>query len=531
MPADRAAPDRRPRSRGQLVRRPLRRGVWVAGLLSGAVLATSGVGWTVALGLGDSISRVNVFGGLRNRPAGDGALNFLLVGTDERAGVPPDVLRALHAGGEACHCTDAMMLVHLSASGGQASVVSIPRDSYVDIPAHQDLGTGRQMPESMGKINAAYGMGGPPLTVQTVEQATGLHIDHYLQLNFLSFVSTVDALGGVPVCTDRPLHDPKSGLDLPAGTTRLDGAQALTYVRARYVDPSADLGRMRRQQKFVAQIIAQATSSGTLLNPLRLQGVMTAVLRSVKADESLSTQDLLTLAGRLKDLRPSSASFTTIPPATLNHPVPGWGETVLWDRPRAEALFAALRADTPLTPSAPPASPSPAPAATGAAGAARATGAAAAAEPEVSVPPDWVRVQVLNGAGVPGLGAAAEHELRTAGFATTGLPANAPGGTGNAQHTVIRYDPRWDESVKTLAAALPGAQLQAVPGLGRTLQVVLGKDYTGVRRVATAPTTAPTTAGSTGATTAGAPPPQPSPSTAAAAAGVDAARGDTVDCH
>ena len=494
--------------------------MWLAGTLSLALLTTSGAGWAVVNGVNGSIDRVNVFGGLKNRPNAAGtALNFLVVGTDDRAGVPRQVLQALHAGGEACHCTDTMMLVHLSADGDRASVVSIPRDSYVDIPAHVDAATGQPMPESMGKINAAYGMGGPPLTVQTVEQATGLHIDHYLQLNFLSFISTVDALGGVPVCSNRPLHDPKSGLDLPAGTTRLDGAEALKYVRARYVDPTADLGRMQRQQKFVAQIIQQATSSGTLLDPVRLQSVLSTVLKSVKADEGLSSQDLIALATRLKDLRTSSSSFATVPLADLNHVVPGWGSTVLWDRARAAALFAALREDRPLTPPAPVASP------------ANGTGGPAGPAVTVAVPPGRVHVQVLNAAGVAGLGARAEQELRADGFATSGLPANAPGSAdgAGAARTVIRYDPRWNESVKTLAAALPGAELVAEPRLGRTMKLLLGKDFTGVGRVAAA-AVAPAPAPVAASPSAPGSPAASGAAAGAAAPAIEARRGDSVVC-
>jgi LCP family protein required for cell wall assembly len=510
-----AGPVPRPRNRLR------RRGLWLAGTLSCTVLATGGIGRAVVSGVGDAINRVNVFGGLSHRPAApdSAALNFLLVGTDDRDGVPPRVLQSLHAGGESCHCTDTMMLVHLSADGRRASVVSIPRDSYVAIPAHQNPSTGADVPAAMGKINAAYGLGGPPLTVQTVEQATGLHIDHYLQLNFLSFVSTVDALGGVPVCTDRPLNDPKSGLDLPVGTTRLDGAEALKYVRARYVDPTADLGRMQRQQRFVSQVIQQATSSGTLLNPLRLQGVASSVLGSVKVDEGLTGKDLLTLATRLKDLRTSSTSFATVPLADLNHVVPGWGSTVLWDRARAATLFTALRDDQQLTAPAPPAESGP-----------------AAAPVAVQVPPGRIRVQVLNGAGVAGLGTRADAELRAVGFATTGVAVNAPG-ADTAADTVIRYDPRWDQSVRTLAAALPGAGLVAVPQLGGTLQVVLGKDFRSVRpvRPASPGTPAGSVTGSVTGSAQGSPAgSQPSAPTAAGAptpAPVDASRGDTVVCH
>jgi len=430
----------------------------VSGALSLSVLATSCGGWAVLNGVGSSLGRVDAIGGGPDRPADDGASTFLVVGTDEREGIPESTLKdVLHAGGESCHCTDTMMVVQLS-DHGRATVVSVPRDSYVDIPAHQDRLSGKQVAASKGKINAAYGMGGAPLAVRTVEQATGLRIDHYIEVNFLGFVSTVDALGGVEVCTPKPLRDDYSGLDLPAGTSRLDGAGALRYVRARHVDGSADLGRMHRQQKFVAQLLHQASSGGTLLNPAKLTGVLDTVLKSVKVDKGLGNAELLDFAARLKDLSASNADFVTVPLSSVDHPVPGWGSTVLWDEKGAKALFDAVRDGRPLTGAPAPSASSAAPAAG-------------------TVPPVQVRVQVLNGAGVQGLGTRVDEDLRKAGFATTGTPSNAPGNGPAAARTVIRYDPRWDESVKTLAAALPDAELVKVPNLGATLQVVAGSDY------------------------------------------------------
>ncbi|MFJ5927951.1 LCP family protein [Kitasatospora sp. NPDC092948] len=455
MPAHRP-PERLPRS----VRRPLRRrwGLWVSSALSFSVLATSCGGWAVLNGVGSSLGRVDAIGGGPDRPADDGASTFLVVGTDEREGIPESTLKdVLHAGGESCHCTDTMMVVQLS-DRGRATVVSVPRDSYVDIPAHQDRLSGKQVAASKGKINAAYGMGGAPLAVRTVEQATGLRIDHYIEVNFLGFVSTVDALGGVEVCTPKPLKDDYSGLDLPAGTTKLDGAGALRYVRARHVDGSSDLGRMHRQQKFLAQLLHQASSGGTLLNPAKLTGVLDTVLKSVKVDKGLGNAELLDFASQLKDLSASNADFVTVPLSSVDHPVPGWGSTVLWDEKGAKALFDAVRDGRPLTGAPSPSASSAAPAAG-------------------TVPPDQVRVQVLNGAGVQGLGTRVDEDLRKAGFATTGTPSNAPGNGPAAARTVIRYDPRWDESVKTLAAALPDAELVKVPNLGATLQVVAGSDY------------------------------------------------------
>jgi len=490
---------------------PRRRwGQWLAGAVSLSILATSCGGWVVLNGVGDSIDRVDAFGDGRNRPADDGVTTFLVVGTDDREGIPEDTLKnVLHAGGESCHCTDTMMIIQLAKDGGRASVVSIPRDSYVSIPAHQDPATRRQVPAGKGKINAAYGMGGAPLTVRTVEQNTGLRIDHYLQVNFLSFVSTVDALGGVEVCSSKPLKDDYSGLDLPAGSTRLDGAGALKYVRARHVDASSDLGRMHRQQKFLAQLLHQATGSGTLLNPARLSKVLDSVLNSLKADKDLSTDDLVTLATRMKDLSAANADFATVPISDVDYQVSGWGSTVRWDERGAKALFDAVRAGRPLTGHPP-----------GAGGPAGATtSASASAAPTGSVPPGQIHVQVLNGAGVVGLGARVDGDLRKAGFATTGTPSNA-GGSSTAR-TVIRYDPRWDESVRTLAAALPGAEVVQVPGLGATMQVIAGGDYLGVTAVQAASPPPSATAASGSVSPSAAPVPSPA---------VTAATGEEISC-
>ncbi|WP_405013057.1 LCP family protein [Kitasatospora sp. NBC_01539] len=439
-------------------------GRWAVGALSLAVLATSCAGWMLLHGVGDAIERIDAIGG-GDRPADEGLTTFLVAGTDDRAGVPEDTLKnVLHAGGESCHCTDTLMVVQLARNGGRATVLSIPRDSYVDIPAHQDPATRREVPATKGKINAAYGMGGAPLTVRTVEKNTGLRIDHYLQIDFLGFVTTVDALGGVEVCTAKPLKDPYSGLDLPAGTTRLNGAGALKYVRARHVDGSSDLGRMRRQQRFVAQLLHQATAQDVLLDPERLGSVLGTALKSVKADKGLTTGALLDFATRLRGLSAGSADFATVPVSDVDHQVAGWGSTVLWDTERAETLFETVREGRPLV-THPDPSPSPVVASPVVASAA-----------DGAVPAAQIRVQVLNGTGVTGLGQRVDEDLRRAGFATTGTPSNT--GTAVAR-TSVRYDPRWDESAKTLAAALPGAELVRTPGLGATLQVVVGTDHGG----------------------------------------------------
>src|SRR5439155_5305628 len=148
--------------------------------------------------------------------------------------------------------------------------------------------TGRPRPKHPVKLNAAYAEGGPNLTVRTVEHMTGVHIDHYLEVDFTSFMRSVDAVGGVEICTPRPLKDSFTGLDLPAGKTLLGGGQALQYVRSRHIDASADLGRMHRQQRFLASLIHKITSSGVLMNPIRFKDVAETMLESVRADSGFA---------------------------------------------------------------------------------------------------------------------------------------------------------------------------------------------------------------------------------------------------
>ncbi|PLW72636.1 LytR family transcriptional regulator, partial [Streptomyces sp. DJ] len=199
-----------------------------------------------------------------------------------------------------------------------------------------------------GKINAAYARGGPGLTVRTVERMTGVRIDHYVEVDFTGFMKTVDLVGGVPVCTTHPLKDPHSGLDLPAGTTVLDGGRALQYVRARHLDGSSDLGRMHRQQRFLAQLVETAAGSGFLTDPVRLGRLARTLLDSVRADEGLTAGDLLLLGRAMKDLEPGSSEFVSVPLSGKEVKVPGGGSAVRWDEEEARKLFAAVREDRPL---------------------------------------------------------------------------------------------------------------------------------------------------------------------------------------
>ncbi|MEU3828071.1 LytR family transcriptional regulator [Streptomyces sp. SID486] len=429
--------------------------------LSVVVLASAGIGHAVVSSLDAGIARIDAFKDMKNRPQAGHGMNVLLVGTDGREKISEQDRRAYRLGGEPCHCTDTMMIVHISEDRERATVVSLPRDSYAEMPAHVDQNSGQRHGPHPVKLNAAYAEGGPQLTIRTVENMTHVKIDHYLEVDFTSFMKTVDVLGGVKVCTPTPLKDRYTGLDLAAGTHTLLGGQALQYVRARHVDGASDLGRMKRQQRFLAALIEKATSSGVLLNPMRFRDVTRAVLGSVRADAGFGTDELLDLGRAMRSFSPSSSEFTTVPIGQLNYQVKAIGSTLRWDQAKADRLFGALRDDKPLT-------------------ADRPRRGAGPAQLPVEVAPDTIRVQVANGTGTIGLAKRVDAELAATGFATTRRPVTAP---AHVPHTVISYDPRWDRSARSLAAALPGSELRPAPGQGPLLKVTAGADFRHVRAV------------------------------------------------
>ncbi|MFF9816322.1 LCP family protein [Streptomyces sp. NPDC014006] len=427
--------------------------------LSVVVLASAGIGHAVISSLDADIARVDPFKDMKNRPRAGHGMNVLLVGTDGRDKITPEERKKYHLGGAPCHCTDTIMIVHISEDRDRASVVSLPRDSYAETPEHADATTGERHSGHPIKLNAAYAEGGPQLTVRTVEQMTHVKIDHYLEVDFTSFMKTVDELGGVRICTAEPLKDSYTGLDLPAGAHTLTGGQALQYVRSRHIDGASDLGRMKRQQRFLASLVDRATSSGLLLNPLKFRDVTRAVLGSVRADKGFGAEELLDLGRAMRTFSPSSSEFTTVPVGQLGYQVKGIGSTLKWDDAKAAKLFEALREDKPLSVQRP----------------------RGAAPVLVEVAPQQIRVQVENGTTTSGLGRRVDAALAAAGFRTTGTPGTAPqSATGR---TVILYDPRWDRSARSLAAALPGSLLRPAPGRGPLMKVIAGTDFRQVRTV------------------------------------------------
>ena len=200
--------------------------------------------------------------------------NWLLVGSDSRAGLTARKQEELDIGGDlGSQRTDTIMLMHIPYGGGQRVLVSIPRDSYVNIPGH-----------GMGKINSAFSLGGAQLLVKTIEQAAGVHIDHYMEVGFSGFADMTDALEGVEICPKYPINDPYAGLYIDAGCQLADGKVALGYVRTRQT-PRGDLDRVTHQREFLESFVKKATSPATILNPLTFFPLMKAAGASLTLDK------------------------------------------------------------------------------------------------------------------------------------------------------------------------------------------------------------------------------------------------------
>ena len=324
------------------------RSIRVITTISVGIVAISAFGW---LGLGrvsGSINRIDAFANVKNRPAAPtSAVNFLLVGSDNRAGLTKAQIRELWVGGDAQGArSDTMLLVHISKKRDSAVIISFPRDSVVTIPEHiSSSDSTKTVPARLNKLNAAFSFGGAPLLISTLEGATGLRIDHYIEINFLGFKNIIDALGGIDVCVKKNIKDNKSNLVLDAGLQTLDGVQALKYVRTRYFDGLGDIGRMTRQQEFMSAVLRKATSTGTLLNPIKLVNFFNAAIKTVTTDKELNKNDLLTLGKQLKNLSADRVRTLTVPLSTANGRAEGLGSVVVWDDLLAPELFTRLLND------------------------------------------------------------------------------------------------------------------------------------------------------------------------------------------
>jgi LCP family protein required for cell wall assembly len=301
--------------------------VLIALLLAGASIVVGAVWFDT------SLRREAALKDYTDRPAAGRGTNWLLVGSDSRQGLSVEQQNALATGGDIGNGrTDTILLIHLPELGSSTrpTAVSIPRDSYVPIP-----GNGKD------KVNAAFAMGGASLLTQTVEQATGLRLDHYAEIGFGGFAGVVDALGGVSLCLPEPISDPLAGIDLPAGCQELNGRNALGYVRSR-ATPRADLDRMVNQRQFVSALLQRAASPAVWLNPWRWYSVPHAAVAALTVNQGDDVWDLARLGWAMH----GSVTAITVPIGEFTES--DAGSVVVWNHDAARKLFDALASDAPV---------------------------------------------------------------------------------------------------------------------------------------------------------------------------------------
>jgi LCP family protein required for cell wall assembly len=282
--------------------------------------------------LGSQLNKKNVLVNYSGRPAASAGQNWLIAGSDSRQGLTAKQERQLATGHDiGGHRSDTVMILHIPANGGPSVLVSLPRDSYVPIPGYGD-----------NKLNAAFSFGGPKLLAKTVQNVTGLRIDHYMEIGFGGFVNVVDAVGGVRMCLKTSLYDQASGARLKKGCQTLDGDQALAYVRTRHNFSDQDLQRVQDQRLFMRALLTKLTSPGVILNPFASIPAALGVANTVTVDQGTSLYQLIKAAFALRH-----PETTTVPIANSNYATAA-GDAVQWNSAEATQLFNDLKNDQPV---------------------------------------------------------------------------------------------------------------------------------------------------------------------------------------
>ncbi|MBW3605073.1 MAG: LCP family protein [Actinobacteria bacterium] len=336
--------------------------------------------------------------------------HVLVTGSDSRENLTRRQQRQLNVGRDTGGTRTDTIFV-LSIKGSRAAMLAFPRDLFVT-----------RCDGSTGRINAATSIGGMSCLAETVSQVSGLPLRHAIQIDFRGFRDVVSAVGGVELCLDQPITDRDAGIDLPEGCQQLNGVDALGYVRVRKIDN--DLERIKRQQQFLKALAGEIATPSTVLNPVRLYGTAGAVGGALRADDSLSSIDLLRLAIGGRGVAGGKIVTETVPATPA---VVGGAAVLQVTQPAADTLFERYR-----------------------------SGAIFEAVPssDRTVAPEDVELAVLNGADVEGIAGQTAEQLRAVGFTVRSV--------GNAEPTtttVVRYPPGRDAEARTVAAQAPGGDI------------------------------------------------------------------------
>jgi LCP family protein required for cell wall assembly len=442
---------------------------WTSMALVGVLVAGSLVAYAKYRAIWDSIQRVDVEGLIGPQPPKyTNAENILVIGTDTRVG------QNGIGGSVGCGCSDTLMLLHISPGRHKVTVMSIPRETMVPVLgcAASDGTPGQQAdPSQMELINAALSGGGPACTWKTFEAETDIHVDHFIELDFVGFEKVIDDLGGVDVCLPFSVDDPDSGLNLSAGEHHVFGTQALAFWRTREdVGFGSDTQRILRDQYLMVALVQGIEHSGMLKSPSKVLHVVDDASSAMTTDTGLDQDAMLNIADSLRGIKSADVTFVTAP----NEPYPPNTNDVQFEQPQAGELFNAIAHDSTLP--------------TTTKGKKKSKQPAAAPAPTVS--PSQVNVDVENGSGVTGAAGQAGSDLTARGFNVTGT-----GDANNFSYTnsMIEYATSSDlPAADTLKADVPNVEVQQnsslTPG---TIELIVGSTFNGL---STQPTSSSTPA-------------------------------------
>ncbi|WP_308401088.1 LCP family protein [Streptomyces sp. AC512_CC834] len=412
-------------------RRALR---WTAVVLAVVLAGTAGAGYLYYEHLNDNIKKdaLNLGDNKIAEPtpnaAGQTPLNILVIGSDARDSEENQELGGARETFGSPPLADVQMLVHLSADRSNMSVVSMPRDTLLEIPKCTDPDDGEVYPASEGRVmtNQSLGRGGPGCTVATWQELTGIHIDHFVMVDFAGVVSMADAIGGVPVCVDANIHSRDSqghgsGLKLEEGTHSVKGEQALQWLRTRYgFEDGSDLARAKAQHMYLNSMVRMLRENATLSSPNKLRRLAEEATEALTVDPGLDTvKNLYDLSDELRKVEPERITMTTMPNRYVGERVEPTED--------AEQLFRLVREDIALDgKDAEKKDPAPE--------------TKAPADP--AAPDDEMAVQVRNGTRTDDLGAAPGRANTVAGLLVEQGFAKAvadPSVLPSEDRTVVRY--------------------------------------------------------------------------------------------
>ena len=436
----------------------------LASALALFVVAGTGMAWSKVRSFEDGINHISAatLGG----GGDDGAIDILLVGMDSRTdahGNPlsADELAMLRAGDDVSTNTDTIILVRIPNNGRSATAISIPRDSYVEAPGlgktkingvygQVNLDMMKQLVEHDGmdpaEAQKRASQAGREALIKTVADLTGVTVDHYAEIGLLGFALITDAIGGVDVCLKDPVYEPLSGADFPAGWQRLNGPQALSFVRQRHDLPRGDLDRVVRQQVVMASLAHQVISGKTLSSPATLQRLQDAVQRSVVLSDGW---DVMSFVEQLQQLAAGSVAFATIP--VLDEA--GWSDDGMQSVVRVDPSSVKSWVDSLLHDQA------------------------QGKTEELAYSPDKTTVDVVNDTDINGLAAAVSDVLTAKQFGAGNVGNNEGGHVNGSQVQAASVDDLGAQAVAKELGGLPVVADESVPQ--GSVRVVLAGDYTG----------------------------------------------------